>query len=197
MNKRICYTLAGNLSVVVPCPIERLVSRIVWGDGRVSGMVVESAIWVSIAKLLGRSSMPTELMVMVGETDDEFAARIQAKDVPAGATGVRIIDVADLPNDRYFRNAWADNGTAIRIPITGARGVHKQRLMERRDAVMPKLRDKIEAAEDAGDAVLLVSLKAKRAALRNIATKINTDLSAINTLAGIKAYAPTEITEQE
>jgi hypothetical protein len=39
------------------------------------------------------------------ETDDEFAAWVAAKDVPEGKP-FKIVDVADVPSDRTFRNAW-------------------------------------------------------------------------------------------
>lgn len=39
------------------------------------------------------------------ETDDEFAARVAAKDVPEGKP-FKIVDVTDIPSDRTFRNAW-------------------------------------------------------------------------------------------
>lgn len=39
------------------------------------------------------------------ETDDEFIAWIAAKDVPAGKP-FEIVDAADIPADRTFRNAW-------------------------------------------------------------------------------------------
>lgn len=40
------------------------------------------------------------------ETEMEFAQRIAAKDVPADATEVHVVDAAAIPTDRTFRNAW-------------------------------------------------------------------------------------------
>jgi hypothetical protein len=40
----------------------------------------------------------------VGQTDDELLALVIAKAVKSG--DYQVIDDADIPADRYFRNAW-------------------------------------------------------------------------------------------
>ena len=39
------------------------------------------------------------------QTDDEFIEWVAKKDVPTGKP-FKIVDVADIPTDRTFRNAW-------------------------------------------------------------------------------------------
>lgn len=51
------------------------------------------------------------------EAEDEFIARIMAKDVPADAKHVCVCDHAELP-DRAHRNAWRQNGKGP--PVVGA-----------------------------------------------------------------------------
>jgi hypothetical protein len=42
-------------------------------------------------------------------TGEISIAEVMAKDVPAGATNVREITIAELPQDRMFRSAWDDS----------------------------------------------------------------------------------------
>lgn len=42
-----------------------------------------------------------------GESEDDFIARIRAKDVPDDAVEVEVIEQADLPSNRERRNDWA------------------------------------------------------------------------------------------
>ena len=86
MNQRIIYpTDDGGVAVIVPAPDAR-------GKVLVSEAVYEGEKLVQEA-------------VYRDETDAEFIARIAAKDVPAGKA-FKIVDVADIPSDRTFRNAW-------------------------------------------------------------------------------------------
>lgn len=86
MNQRIIYpTDEGGVAIVVPAPAAR-------GEVLVSEAVYEGEKLVQEA-------------VYRDETDEEFIARIVAKDVPAGKA-FKIVDVADIPSDRTFRNAW-------------------------------------------------------------------------------------------
>jgi hypothetical protein len=100
MNKRIIYpTDIGGVAIIVPAPDAR-------GEVLVSEAVYEGEKLVQEA-------------VYRDETDDEFIARIAAKDVPpvvvfgpegsvisSTARAYKIVDVADIPTDRTFRNAW-------------------------------------------------------------------------------------------
>ena len=86
MNQRIIYpTDEGGVAIVVPAPAAR-------GEVLVSEAVYEGEKLVQEA-------------VYRDETDEEFIARIAAKDVPAGKP-FKIVGVADIPSDRTFRNAW-------------------------------------------------------------------------------------------
>ena len=94
MNKRIIYpTDDGGVSIIIPAPDSRerrLINPPVFEtrevDGETSQMLVKDAVYEY-------------------ETDEEFIARIAAKDVPKGKQ-YKIIDVDEVPTDRTFRNAW-------------------------------------------------------------------------------------------
>ncbi len=49
------------------------------------------------------------------ESEDEFVARIAAKDVPADAENVQIVDESEIPADRTNRAAWKLSGGKIVI----------------------------------------------------------------------------------
>lgn len=61
--------------------------------------------------------------------------QVLAKDVPDGVTGL-IVEAADIPSDRSFRNAWKRNGRKVEHDMTKAREIHRDRI---REARAPKL----------------------------------------------------------
>jgi hypothetical protein len=100
MNLRIIYpTDEGGVAIIVPAPDAR--GRVLVTDAVYDGEeLVQKAVYRD-------------------ETDDEFIARIAAKDVPpvvvfgpensvisSTARPYKIVDVADIPTDRTFRGAW-------------------------------------------------------------------------------------------
>ena len=48
---------------------------------------------------------PNPALKLAGESDQDFAARMAAVNLP-GIAGVDFIDHANIPKDRYFRMAW-------------------------------------------------------------------------------------------
>lgn len=65
-----------------------------------------------------------------GLTDAECWDLFRRWCLPAGALAVDLIDVADLPGDRWFRNAWrrSPNGGPIWIDLERARPVQRWRI---------------------------------------------------------------------
>jgi hypothetical protein len=96
---------------------------------------------------------------------------------------------------RRWRKAWRRVATTIGVPLAAARVLRKAELIERGTGVLGRLRDRLEAAEDAGDTVLLSNLRAKRAAIRALANTLDTNLAALSTLAEIDAYSPADLSE--
>jgi len=100
MNQRIIYpTDDGGVAIVIPAPDARgqvLLSEAVYDGDK----LVQEAVYRA-------------------ETDEEFIARIAAKDVPpivvygpeqtvlsSTPRQFKIVNVADIPTDRTFRGAW-------------------------------------------------------------------------------------------
>jgi hypothetical protein len=100
MNQRIIYPNDdGGVSIVIPAPEVRK-------QVLVSEAVTETVIVPATED--NPEHEQTNIItpaVYRDETDQEFAEWIAAKDVPEGKP-FKIVDVADIPSDRTFRNAW-------------------------------------------------------------------------------------------
>jgi len=100
MNKRIIYpTDDGGVAVIVPAPNAR------------RQVLVTEAVYEAVIVPATEETPEHEAQQLVApavyrdETDDEFIAWIAQKDVPEGKP-YEIVDAADIPTDRTFRNAW-------------------------------------------------------------------------------------------
>jgi hypothetical protein len=92
------------------------------------------------------------LAIIIPSPDSGLSiAEIAAKDVPAGKT-FSIVNGADVPGDRAFRNAWKLAAGAIEVDLPRARAVTRARLREERKAILAALDPlsvrNIEAAAD-------------------------------------------------
>lgn len=99
MNKRIIFPNDdGGVSVLIPAPQARatLVFEAVYETEYVEP--TDGGPGYELKKLVTPE-------VSRPETDDEFLARIAAKDVPAGKP-FKIVDVSEIPTDRTERDAW-------------------------------------------------------------------------------------------
>lgn len=79
-------------------------------------------------------------------SEDEAVARIAAKDMPAGSTGVRVVDFEGLPADKAFFEAWEDDGATVRVNMTKARAIHAGRLAKVLDTEIRRL--KVEESKE-------------------------------------------------
>lgn len=100
MTKLIIYPTDENgVGIVVPAPEAR------------RQVLVSDAVYQTVIVPATEETPEHEAQELVtpavyrDETDDEFIAWVAAKDVPEGKP-FKIVDVADIPSDRTFRNAW-------------------------------------------------------------------------------------------
>lgn len=100
MNKRIIYpTDDGGVAIIIPA-----------ADAR-KQVLVKDAVYETVITPATEFEPEKQEKQMVAEavyrdeTDEELIDWIAAKDVPAGKP-FQIVDVADIPSDRTFRNAW-------------------------------------------------------------------------------------------
>lgn len=100
MTKRIIYsTDDGGVAVIVPAPEAR--KQVLVSDAVIKTVLVPATEEVPEHE----EQRVVTPAVYRDETDDEFAFWVAAKDVPKGKP-FKIVDVADVPSDRTFRNAW-------------------------------------------------------------------------------------------
>jgi len=68
-----------------------------------------------LSKIIVYTEIDGSLAYIIPATEDLTIEQIAEKDVPQG-TSYYIVDAADLPADRTYRNAWVwDNGIAIDV----------------------------------------------------------------------------------
>lgn len=177
--KRIIYTRPdGGLSVVVPVEGARLAFSVTLKDGTQH---------VSSSQVLAEEDEGRRLTVYAlpvdnifrrwpvdvaaadwAETEDQFLARLAAKDVPGDATNVQIVDEAVIPSGRTFRNAWAHcqvNGCRIDMPK--ARAIACDMLRRERSERFKKLDGDWMRETAKGNANVAAEIEAKRDTLRN------------------------------
>ena len=80
--------------------------------------------------------VPAPAAQLADESDDAFVARIQAKDLPPDAINPRVVEDAEIPADRYFRNAW---GNDLKVDMPKARNIHMGRIRSVRNQELAKL----------------------------------------------------------
>ncbi len=80
-----------------------------------------------------------EFVARFNTEDDAFEA-IKARSVPATATSIVEIDVANLPPNREFRNAWRVSGGSVDVDMPLARGVHAERIANAQVAEIARLK---------------------------------------------------------
>jgi len=110
------------------------------------------------------------------------------KSVPEG-TPYEIIEAADIPSDRIFRDAWSKNGTTIDVDMPKARLIHMDRIRKVRDEELDKTdQELLRAIEDGED---IVPIKDRRQKLRDIPQDF--DLETAATPEELKELWPPEL----
>lgn len=105
--------------------------------------------------------------------------------VPPGANYIAL-PLADLPEDRYFRDAWELVGGALSINIEAAKEIQRNVWRKMREPKLEALDLAFIRAIEAGDAELQADISAQKAALRDV-----TETVLPNDLDGIRNTIPT------
>jgi hypothetical protein len=184
--KKITYTREdGSLTVVHPVEGARLCRSITLADGRV--MQTDAPV---TADLFFRGWPVAGVVADWAETEDEFAARVAAKDVPADTQFV-LVDEADIPTDRSYRGAWVQKGAKVDHDMSKAREIHKDHLRKLRAPLLGDLDTQYMRADETGDAALKRSIAARKQQLRDV-TK-DPRIAAAATVEDLKALSPDAI----
>jgi hypothetical protein len=126
-------------------------------------------------------------------TEAQAEARALAKDVPASATNVQIVEPSAIPTDRSFRNAWEQSGAAIVHSMAKCRALWRQKMREHRAERWPVWDAAYLQADEQGDLVRKTQLAAKRQQLRDVTAHPNID--AATTPDELKLVWPTILEE--
>lgn len=94
-------------------------------------------------------------------------ADIAAKDVPQGVP-YEIVDEADIPTDRTFRNAWTKAGKSIATDMPKARDIWRDRMREVRAPLLAALDVAYLKADEEGKLAVKAGIAAQKAALRDV-----------------------------
>ncbi len=190
--KRIVYTRPdGGLSIVTPVEGGRLASRVTLADGAVleeltmvkpAGLIevagrVEAAVYAPQPQPVDKflRQWPVDgATVEWAETEDEFVARVAAKDVPAELV-YAIVDESALPADRYFRNAWRHDNGVISHDLAKCRAIQKDKLRAARAPLLAAQDVAFQRAlASGGDAKALAKIEAEKQRLRDITKSAET-----------------------
>jgi Phage tail assembly chaperone protein len=174
MDKRIVYARPdGGLSVIIPAPKARLQ---LWDE---------------------------DLKAHVPESDEVFQARIAAKDVPPDAIGVTPCDVAEIPADRSYRDAWclpdagdddcAEETTAVAVRMSKAREIQMGSIRWARDARLAALDVTQQRALVAKNDAEVQRIETVKQELRDIPQSF--DLAAAKTPAELRVLWPEVLAE--
>lgn len=178
----ICYHRPdGGLSICRPAPWARRCSSIV-----VAGKTISFDDPVPFDGLV-RAYKTTHLSPTWAESEEEFTARIRAKDVPSDAD-VLIIDDSRIPEDRTYRNAWKHDGNTVVHDMPKARELHRNMLRRARAPKLAELDIEYQRADERGDATAKQDVAARKQALRDC-TK-HPDIDAAATVDDLKKCWP-------
>lgn len=72
-------------------------------------------------------------------TQQEYEAHIRERSIPHDAINPISIEDADIPSDRYFRDAWRQDGKVIGVDMDKARTIHMKHIRKLRDKALEKL----------------------------------------------------------
>lgn len=156
------------------------------GDGTCGIIVPAPDMFVAGSKT--RSLVPE----LDNSTDVEVLDWIIAKDVPDGREH-RIVDRANLPVDRYFRNAWTDdnNTDTVDVDMEKARNIQMTNIRKVRNEKLQALDIATMKALSLGDSEQATDIESQKQVLRDIPQTF--DLSVYETPEDLKEAMPEEL----
>lgn len=121
-------------------------------------------------------------------TEEQYKAHVIERSIPRNAIKVREIDDQDLPNDRYFRNAWTDEFDTPTIDIhpEKAKEIKLNVFRELRKPLLESLDVEFVRALEKGEDTTAIS--AKKQALRDV-----TNLKLPDDIQELKDFMPREL----
>lgn len=126
-------------------------------------------------------------------TDENLAFEISRTFAGSTAQPVRYrrVDASEVPRDRTFRNALADDGGRLSHRMPRAREIHLARLREARQPMLDQLDRDWMRANGRGDSKEMAAIEARRQVLRDLPATIG--IEKAKTTDELKAMWPANI----
>jgi hypothetical protein len=99
-----------------------------------------------------------------------------------------VIDEADIPADRTFRNAWASDGKTIVHDMAKARDIHREAMRRARAPLLASLDIAYQRADEVDDGATKADVASKKQELRDVTAHPGID--AAQTPEQLKAVWP-------
>lgn len=115
--------------------------------------------------------------------------QLAIKDVPAGKE-FAIIQDDEIPDDRYFRNAWAHDNGNVDIDIDKARCIHLDVLRQERNRKLQDLDIDMVIALGKQDSPKIEEIEQIKQQLRDMPPVAIIEMGGINDLDLLKEYKP-------
>lgn len=118
---------------------------------------------------------------------------IMRKDVPSGAVSAEIVDVAEVPSDRSYRNAWSfDHGQKkFGHDMSKAKELHKEKLRVLREPKLKQLDIDYQKADEDNDNSKKAQIAAKKKKLRDVTS--HASIEAASTIEELKVAGLSEL----
>ena len=118
---------------------------------------------------------------VVEPLDGLAAADIIPTDVPAGATNITIVDAATIPTVRTYRGAWEHTAGVISVNMPKARAIVTDQVRQERDKRLAAEDIAFMRADEQNDDVEKKQIAAKKQALRDLPSTIQSELASVKT----------------
>lgn len=118
-------------------------------------------------------------------TEQDALDRALAKDVPPDAQGAIVIEASEIPQDRTYRNAWANRDGKIEPDMAKAKEVHRDILRRERVPLLAALDIEFMRAVEAGDQSAIAGIAKRKQALRD--APADPQIDAAETVDTLKA----------
>jgi len=143
-------------------------------------------------KIVIKKTDGVDIMTVIGASDSsELLRRWRDFNVGKYISHREMPDDA-IPEDRTFRDAWADATPELTIDIDmgKAREIHLDRIRIKRNAKLSHLDIEAMKAQDIGDAEALEQIRAQKQELRDLPATLAPTLGAANSVDALKAIQP-------
>lgn len=100
----------------------------------------------------------------------------------------RPMDDSEMPEDRYFRNAWMHKNDKLEVDMEKSRDIHRNVLRELRKPLLEELDVEFMRASEAGDEIRKAAVSIRKQLLRDLPD--SREITNATTPEELKAFMP-------